>query len=181
MTLMEVMIALAIFGITAGGIVCASGLAHRTSVENIADSVALHTAESIMEQIRIMPYEATLLKSCVNATPLPIDRYVPANTGGAAKISTQIIPVNTDDPIYVEHVTLGAALNDKTVQVATANLPMGVRILLRNATNNGAPGITVELIYYRYRTLSAKTSAALKAATPVAVRTLRTFIPKSLQ
>lgn len=183
MTLIEVMIALAIFGITAGGIVSASGLAHRTSVENVADSVALHTAESIMEQLRIMPYENTLLPACAStgALTLPIDRYVPANTLSAAKIETQNIAVNTTDPVYVEHVTLSATLNANTVQVSTANLPLGVRVLLKEKTENGAPGITVELIYYRYRALPANTSAAMKTATPASVHTLRTFIPKSLQ
>lgn len=181
MTLIEVMIALAIFGIAAGGIVSTSSLAHRTAIENIADSIALHTAESIMEQIRIMPYESTLLPLCGTTGTLEIDRYVPANIGSPAKIETQSIQVNRPYPVYLKNVTLSSSINANSVQISSANLPMAVRIIINEATTTNAPGITVELIYYRYRTISSTSPMALNATTPIAIHALRTFIPKSLQ
>lgn len=191
MTLIEVMIALAIFALAAGGIISASSMAHRTSVDNVANSVALHTAESIMEQIRIMPYEATLLPAFkppagVATSPLPIDRYLPETAAGTpAELARQPIPVNTATPVCVEHVTLSTTLNHTGVQVAAADLPLGVRILMDETTTNGATGITVELIYSRYRAITGATTAertaAMQTATPVSVHTLRTFIPRALQ
>ncbi len=181
MTLIEVMIALAIFAIAAGGIISASGMAHRTSVSNVADDIALHAAEGIMEQIRIMPCDPTLyaLADAVSgskASEIAIIRYVPAMSGLGAQAASQSIPANTAGPVPLNNVTLNATLDSKSVQTAAATLPMSVRILIKRATGVTA-GVTVELIYFRYRSSADRDNAA----EPASVHTLRTFIPAALQ
>lgn len=176
MTLIEIMIALAVFGMTIGGLVSSMTLMHKSSISNVTDSVALHAAEGIMEQIRVMPYESRLLVAA-QATPgtitLPLNRYVPAQTDGTpAQINPQDIPVNTTTGVDLENVNQATTVNAKYVVTGNVHLPINVRILLRPVNDvNFARGLTVELIYtYRYRSSDT---------TPVS-HTLRTFIPKSV-
>lgn len=176
MTLVEIMIALTLFGISAGGLVSMATMMHKTAISNVADSVALHAAEGIMEQIRIMPYEEVLLKAATapaGTTELALNRYVPAQANGTpAQIVPQEITVNGAAPVELLNVDLATTVNANYVITSSVRLPVGVRVLLREVKDaNFAQGITVELIYsYRYRASDAQPSQ----------HTLRTFIAKSV-
>ena len=63
MTLIEVLVALAMFSIVFGGIFGMARLMYKTSMSNVAEGVALHAAEGILEQMRAMTYDNTFSKS----------------------------------------------------------------------------------------------------------------------
>lgn len=175
MTLVEIMIALLLFGMSVGGLFSMTTMMHRTSVSNVADSVALQAAEGIMEQVRIMPYAN--LQAAAAAAPgtstLTFNRYVPAQSDGtAARIDPQEIRVNSAAPVLLDNVDLSTAVNANYVITSHVRLPLGVRLLIREIEHgNFARGVAVELVYtYRYRTTDAQEST----------HTLRTFIARSV-
>lgn len=98
-TLVEVMVAAAIFAVGLLGLFGIGRMMHRTSLTSVADGIALHAVEGLMEQLRVQPYEDVLINAA-RATPgsvsIPVRRYQGANArlGTAGQMVEQLIMVN---------------------------------------------------------------------------------------
>lgn len=102
--MIEVMVSAAIFAFALLGLFGMGRMMQRSAVNNVADGVALHAVEGMMEQLRVLPYEAVLLPAAQVPPALPLGqkwvvslkRYQPPRAGGVAgKQVEQLIPINT--------------------------------------------------------------------------------------
>ena len=175
MTLVEVMIATAIFGISLASVFGLIRFMYRTAIDNVAEGVALHAAEGIMDQIRVMPYE-TFLLNAARAQPgtsaVPLLRYRPATASGTiAQLVTQNLSVNGTVFAPLPNVDLSVTLSTSFALTSEVPLDISTRLLIHEyAGADFSHGVTVELIY-RYRSAPDRNYHT---------RTLRTFIAQSV-
>lgn len=187
MTLVETMVAMAVFSVALLSVFNVGGMMYKASIDNVAAGEALHAAEGIMEQIRAQPYQAVLVpasQSTDGSYQMLVYSYFPATSVAAAEWKSIKIPVNAKDHYFVDGVslgnqgkyTLGGPLNNIiTGYQVTSAVPLDFRVKLnvtKISDGNLARGVTVELFY--------KFSDRPIGAGPYHDRVLRTFIPEQI-
>lgn len=196
-TLVEVMVAVALFAFGLLGVFSIGQLMHRSSMSNLADGIALHAVEGMMEQIRAMPYDNVLAKAATDPKNNPLDfiRYKSAtNTEAAGPVSQKIyanttaadagkttftdsnkkdwpITVNADGFMVVEGINLSTQLNDKFIVQGQSPMIFEVRVVLTPKDKDFAAGIAVEM-FYRFKT---------NPGGDYKTHVVRTFIPRFLR
>ena len=199
LTLVEVMVAAAVFGFAVLGVFGMGRMMHRTAIDNVSDGVATQVVEGIMEQIRAQPYQTTLVpasKDTSGATRITFHRYQSAKSSGAAgTLTSQDIPINSSAAnagsysyadinavaktgtidatgfVTVDGVNLAVKLDNNYAITSDVPMDLAVRIVMTPVNDaNFANGVTVEL-FYRYR--AGPTDGYTN-------RVIRTFISKAI-
>lgn len=200
LTLVEIMVAAAIFGFAILGVFGMGRLMHRTAVDNVSDGVATQIVEGMMEQLRAQPYQATLLPAAqdqTGATRITFRRYQSATSAGVAgTLTSQDIPINSPPgkaTTYaytditgasrtgtvnaagytpLDGVNLSVKLDGNYAVSSEVPMDLSVRIVMMPVNDaNFANGVTVEL-FYNYRA---------GPSDPYTNRVIRTFISKAIQ
>lgn len=198
-TLAEVMVAVAIFGFALLGVFSIGRLMHRSAMSNVADGIALHAVEGMMEQIRSMPYDAMLSPAAQDGTgtrSVDFIRYQSATTAGVVAgpvnqkiyINTtgsnagayeytdvngvkRVTTVNKDGYMAVDGINLSTQLTSTFVVQNQSPMVFEVRVVMTPKDANFASGIAVEL-FYRYKT---------NPSDDYKNHVMRTFIPRFIR
>jgi len=151
-SLVEVLIALALFGVMATGFMASSLFAKRTAESALAESTALTVASGYMEQVKSINYNS--LVASVQDTSIPV-----------ATVNNQGVV----DPVYLN------AYSDKTIPIrfnedgSTAqNIIIGIKLSISTAAASSVLNILSIQIDYRWtepgsgriRTASLRSSRA---------------------
>ena len=172
MTLAEVMVAAAIFGLGLLGVFDMTRLIYRTSIDNVSDGIALQAAESLMEQVWSMPYGTVISPGGQAPTNLTFTRYQPPQSNGTpASQVQQTIPVNDNLYHVIDGITLATELDSDLRIKRDVPLDFQVKLTLSPNSENFANGTTVE-IFYKYR---------LGQVEGYSERVLRAFIPRFIR
>lgn len=197
-SLAEVMVAVAIFGFALLGVFSIGQLMHKSAMSNLADGIALHAVEGMMEQIRSMPYDEVLAKGAAKqdgSFAIDFVRYQSASAGTVAGPVNQKIYVNTssankgeytyvdingttrstkvdkDGFIAIDGINISTQLNEKFLVQGQSPMIFEVKMNLAIKDQNFAAGIAVEL-FYRFKT---NPSDAYNS------HVIRTFIPRFIR
>lgn len=112
LTLVESMMAFSVFGLTAGGVVSMATNLHAGAQGNAADATALHAMESVMEQLRVMPYDSVLKVAAESpaSRTLYLSQLVPGASLRESRTPVKVtVPVNRGDYVPYKYAPNSAS------------------------------------------------------------------------
>lgn len=189
MSLIEVMVAVGMVGVAFGSIFGMARLMYRTAVANVSDGVALHSAEGILEQMRVLPYDnpasiagsfdpsVGLKQLCrssgaVYNVPVSYFSYPDSTNFYKPALEYQYFASNASGYVPIKGVSINGDYDSATGKSKQIPLDIQVRVLVNERTTDGnfGAGVMIEL-YYRYRTVNSA---------DYTVRVLRTFVARGV-